>query len=186
MKHSRRVFVLAFIAAVMIGMPCLAQDVQPPFTWQGKGSATFISQDGTEDIEFQFEMSVDEQGMVEGKTVNEQGTSKVKHIFYTETKEYDFPGFFSRNIVIVILVNEYGHTPMLAVLNARVLMDKFMYGEVLMTRYEAGSDVAKALGVGDPEATLMYGDELPTELKAATKKCMPYGTAKIVGGYKNE
>ena len=186
MKYSRKAFVLAFVAAVMIGVPCLAQDVEPPFKWVGKGSATFISEYGTEDMEFQFEMSVDEQGMVEGKTINEDGTSKIKHIFYTEPKHYDFPGFFSRNIIIVFMINEESDNPMLAVYTARVLMDRLMYGEVMLARYEAGSDTARAFGVGDPEATLIYGDELPSDLKAAMKKCMPMGMAKIVGDYKKE
>lgn len=186
MKHSRKVFVLAFVVAVMIGIPCIAQEVEPPFTWAGKGSATFIGEYGTQDMEFQFEMSVDEQGMVKGKTTSDDGTSSIAHIFYTEPKQYDFPGFFSRNIVIVLMINEYGNNPMLAVMNARILMDKFLYGEVLVTEYEAGSDTARTLGVGDPEATLMYGEELPSNLKATMKKCMPFGMAKIIGDYKDE
>ncbi len=186
MKHSRPSFVLAFVAVVIVGIPCIAQDVQPPFKWAGKGAGTIVSEYGTEDFDFEFEMSVDEQGMVEGKTVNEDGTSRLKHVFYTERKEYELPGFFSRNLVLVFVVNEYGNDPFLAVLNARVLVDKFMYGELMLARYEAGNDTAKALGVGDPEATLMYGDELPTDLKAALKNCMPFGTAKIMGDYKNE
>ncbi len=186
MKQSRKVCVLAFVAAVIIGMPCLAQDVEPPFKWVGKGAGTFISEYGTQDLEFQFEMSVDEYGMVEGRTINEDGTSALKHVFYSDAKEHDFPGFFSRRMVFVFMINEYGSNPMLAVLNARVLMDKFMYGEVLMTRYEAGSDMARTLGVGDSEATLMYGEELPSDLKAALKKCMPFGTAKVVGDYKKD
>jgi len=62
----------------------MAQDVEPPFTWEGKGSASFISEGGIEDIDFQFELSIDEQGMFEGQTSNEDGTSKIKHVFYTE------------------------------------------------------------------------------------------------------
>ncbi|MBA7539115.1 hypothetical protein ES705_31393 [subsurface metagenome] len=44
MTHSAKKLVLAFIAAVVVGMPCMAQDVEPPFTWEGKGSGTFISE----------------------------------------------------------------------------------------------------------------------------------------------
>ena len=65
MAHLAKKLVLAFVAAVMMGMPCMAQDVQPPFTWEGKGSALFIGQYGTEEMDFQFELSIDEQGMVE-------------------------------------------------------------------------------------------------------------------------
>ena len=186
MTHSTKKLVLAFVAAVMMGMPCTAQEVEPPFTWKGEGTASFISEGGIQEIDFQFELSVDEQGMVDGKSTNEDGTSKIKHVFYSEPKQYDFPGFFTRNIVIVLMFDEYGGNPMLGVLNGRILMDKFLYGEMMLTGFEAGSDTAKALGIGDPEATLMEGDELPSALKSALKKCLPIGTVKIVGDYKNE
>ena len=186
MKHSTKKLVLAFVAAVMMGMPCTAQDVEPPFTWEGKGAASFISEGGIQEIVFQFELSIDEQGMVDGKSTNEDGTSKIKHVFYSEPKQYDFPGFFTRNIVIVLMFDEYGGNPMLGVLNGRILMDKFLYGEMMLTRYEAGSDTAKALGVGDSEATLMEGDELPSSLRSVLKKCLPIGVVKIEGDYKNQ
>jgi len=185
MTHTTKKLVLAFVAAVMIGMPCMAQDVEPPFTWEGKGVASFISEGGIREADFQFELSIDEQGMVDGKTSNEDGTSKIRHVFYTEPKQYDFPGFFMRNIVIVLIFDEYGNNPMLSVVNGRILMDKFLYGEMMLTGYEAGSDTAKALGVGDSEATLMEGDELPSRLKSVLKKCLPVGIVKIEGGYKN-
>ena len=184
MKLSTKAFVLTFVAAVMMGMPCIAQDVEPPFTWEGKGSASFISEGGIEDIDFQFELSIDEQGMFQGKTSNEDGTSKIKHVFYTEKKQYDFPGFFSRNLVIVLVINEYGDDPLLSVLDGRILVDKFFYGEAMLTRFEEGSDTAKALGVGNPWATLMEDDELPGSLKSALKKCLPFGMVKIEGDYK--
>ncbi len=184
MKLSTKAFVLVFVAAVMMGMPCMAQDVEPPFTWEGKGSVSFIGQYGTEDIDFQFELSIDEQGMFDGQTSNEDGTSKIKHVFYTEKKQYDFPGFFSRNLVIVLLIDEYGNNPMLSIVNGRILVDKFLYGEAMLTSFEEGSDIAKALGVGDPYATLMEDDELPSSLKSALKKCLPFGMVKIEGDYK--
>ncbi len=184
MKLSTKAFVLAFVAAVMMGMPCMAQDVEPPFTWEGKGSVSFISQGGIEDIDFQFELSIDEQGMFEGHTSNEDGTSKIKHVFYTEKKQYDFPGFFSRNLVIVLTINEYGDNPLLSVLDGRILVDKFFYGEAMLTSFEEGSDIAKALGIGNPEATLMEEDELPDTLKSVLKKCLPIGVVKIEGDYK--
>jgi len=184
MKLSTKAFVLAFVAAVMMGMPCMAQDVEPPFTWEGQGTASLISEGGTEEIDFQFELSIDEQGMFEGKTSNEDGSSTIKHVFYTEPKQYDFPGFFSRNLVIVLMFNEYGDNPLLSVLNGRILVDKFFYGEAMLTSFEEGSDTAKALGIGNPQATLMEDDELPSSLKSALKKCLPFGTVKIEGDYK--
>lgn len=186
MTHTTKKLVLAFVAAVMMGIPCMAQDVEPPFTWEGEGTGSFISEGGIEELDFQLELSVDEQGMVEGQTSSENGIARIKHVFYTDKKQYDFPGFFTRNIVIVFMLNESGDTPMLSVLNGRMLVDRFLYGEVMLTRYEAGSDTAEALGIGNPEATLMEGDELPYGLKSALKKCIPFGTVKIEGDYKQE
>jgi hypothetical protein len=186
MTNSTKKLVLALVAAVMMGMPCMAQDVEPPFTWEGKGTGSFISEGGIEGLDFQFELSVDEQGMVKGQTNSENGMARIKHVFYTEKKQYDWPGFFTRNIVIVFMLNEDGDTPMLSILNGRMLVDRFLYGEALLTMYEEGSDTAEALGVGDPEATLMEEDELPSALKSALKKCFPFGTVKIEGDYKKE
>ena len=184
MRLSAKTFVPMFVAVVMMALPCAAQDVEPPFTWQGKGSGSFISQGGIEELNFDFELSVDEQGMFKGQTSSDQGPARIVHVFASDRKEYEFPGFFSRNLVIVFMLNEYGSDPLLSILNGRALMDKFLYGEVLLARYEAGSDLAKALGVGDPEATLMDGDELPYNLKSALAKCLPFGTVKITGDYK--
>ena len=186
MKHATQTLVVAFVAAVLMGMPCLAQDVEPPFTWEGEGQAWFINEYGTGEIDFQFELSIDAQGRVEGQTSSEDGTSKIEHVFYTEKKQYELPGFFARNIVIVLMFDEYGSNPMLGILNGRLLGDTFLYGEVMLARYEAGSDTAKALGVGDPEATLMDNDELPYGLRAAFRNCLPIGMVKIEGDYRKE
>ena len=35
MTHSTKKVVLAFVVAVIMGMPCVAQDIEPPFTWEG-------------------------------------------------------------------------------------------------------------------------------------------------------
>jgi len=184
MKHSRKKLVLAFVVAVMMAVPCMAQDAEPPFTWEGKGSGSLISEGGIEDINFEFELSIDEQGMFKGQASNEEGASRILHVFYTEPKQYDFPGFFSRKLVVVMLINEYGDNPMLSVLNGRVVVDKFLYGEVMLIGYEQGSDTAKALGVGNPEVTLIEDDELPYGLKSALKECLPIGVVKIEGDYK--
>ncbi len=186
MKHSTKAFMLAFVAVVVAGIPCIAQDVKAPFTWEGKGTASFISEGGIEDVDFQFELSVDEQGMVSGQASNEDGASMIKHIFYSEPQQYDWPGYFSSRIIMVLAFNENGDYPMLGVYNGRLLVDKFLYGEILLTGYEAGSDTARALGVGNPEATLIEEDELPNGLKAALKKCFPIGVVKIEGDYRRE
>ena len=183
MTRTTKQLVLAFVAAVMIGMPCMAQDVEPPFTWEGKGSGSLISEVGTTDIDFQFELSIDEQGMFKGQTSSEDGISKIQHVFCTEAKQYELPGFFARNIVIVMLINEYSDSPMLSIVKGRVLVDKFLYGEVLLTGYEEGSETAKALGVGNPVVTLLEGSELPYSLRSVLEKCLPIGMVQIKGNF---
>jgi len=184
MTHPTKKIVLVFFMAVIMSICCMAQDIELPFTWEGKGNGSLLSENGIEDVEFQFELFIDEQGIVKGQASNEDGASKIQHVFYTETKQYDLPGFFSRNIVIVLLINEYGNNPMLSVLNGRVLIDRFLYGEVMLTRYEQDSDIARVLGVGNPVATLMEDGELPYNLKSALKKCLPFGVVKIKGDFK--
>lgn len=184
MRYSSRTCFLAYCAVLMMGTLGLGQDVEPPFTWAGQGRGSLVSENSIEDFDFQFELSVDGQGLVSGQSRSDNAIAKIKHVFYTEKKEYELPGLFSRNIVIVFLLNEYSDTPLLCILNGRILLDKILYGEMLLARYEPGSDMAKALGVDDPEATLMEGDELPASLKSALKKCLPFGTAKIQGAYK--
>ncbi len=186
MRHSTRTLVAMFVVAVMMGAPCLAQDVEPPFTWAGEGQASFISQGGIEDIEFEIEMSVDAQGKVQGQTSNEDGVSRIQHLFSSAKREFDFGGIYSRDVVIVLLFNEYSDSPMLSILNGRLLLDKFFYGEVMLGRYEEGSDLAKALGVGDPYATWTEEGALPYELRSALRECLPIGVVQIQGDYKEQ
>jgi hypothetical protein len=183
MRLRTRTLVATVVAVVTIGVSCLAQGVEPPFTWEGKGTATLVGEDGINEIEFQFELSIDEQGMFEGQTSNENGTSRIKHVFYADEEQHEF-GVSSRKVAIVVMINEYGDSPILSILNGRLLIDRFFYGEVMLARYEAGSDTAKALGVGSSEATYMQDGELPWNVKSVLKKCLPLGSVQIKGGYK--
>jgi len=185
MNHWTRTLVATLIAAVMMGIPCLAQNVEPPFTWEGDGTASLVSEGGINDLDFKFTLSVDEQGMLEGQTSNEDGTSRIKHVFYADEAQHEF-GVFSRKVVIVLMINEYGSDPILSILNGRLLVDKFFYGEVLLARYEAGSNTAKTLGVGSPEATYMQDGELPWNVKSVLKECLPLGSVQIEGGYRQQ
>ena len=89
MTHSTQKLILTFVAAAMTGMPCAAQEVEPPFTWEGKGSASFYSEQRIKNTDFQFELSVDEQGMVSGHASNEDGISEIQHVFYSEPEQHD-------------------------------------------------------------------------------------------------
>ena len=185
MIHRTKTAFLACVTIAMIGMPCVAQDVEVPFTWQGKGTGSFPGDQGIEEVDLQLELSVDAQGMVSGKAMTDDGASPIKHVFYTDKKSYDeIPGFFTRKLVIVFLIDEYGDNPMLAVVNGRALTDKFLYGEVMLTRYETDSETSKALGVGNPEATWMVGDEPSSRLKSVLNDGLPFGTVKFQGDFK--
>jgi len=83
------------------------------------------------------------------------------------------------------MTNEGGSEPMLAILNGRLLAGRFFTAEVLLKRYEQGSQSDKALGVGNPMGTPIDEDYLPSSLKSALKKSMPFGTVKIEGAYAN-
>ncbi len=186
MYYSIKVFVLTIAATVMMGIPCLSQDVEPPFTWEGEGAVTFIRQEGTEVIDFDIKLSIDKDGYVKGYTKQNDSSSTIKHVFASEKKEYELPGFFSRKVVIVLMLNENDDNPMLAIMNGRLLVDKFFYGETLLTRYEAGSDIAKALGIGNPQVTLMEEGGLPWNLQSMLDKCLPFGVVQIEGKYKKD
>lgn len=186
MKSSIGEIVLVFVTVLLTTIPCMAEDVKPPFAWQGDGVASIIGKDGTNDINFKFEFAIDEDGLVNGKTSNKDGESAIKHIFCSEKKESDWPGFFTRRIVIVLMLNESGDNPMLSVINGRVLADKFIYGELLVSRYEHGSDIASVLGVGDSEMTQIETGELPYDLSSTLEKCQPIGIARIEGDYVKE
>ena len=185
MSHMTKVCILVLALNVTARIPCIAQGVEPPFTWGGEGTASLVSEDGINEIDFQFELSVDEQGMFEGQTSREDGASRIKHVFYADEARHEF-GMFSRKVVIVLIINEYGDDPILSILNGRLLVDRFFHGEVLLARYEEGGDTARALGVGSPEATYMQDGELPGKVKSVLKECLPVGTVQIKGGYKQQ
>ena len=183
MRFFRHVAVGAVAAATLLGTASLAQEVEPPFTWKGKGVGSFIAQDGINEINFNLELAVDVDGNVKGKTVSDEGESTVKHMFFGQRVEHEFPGYYSRKAILVLAINEQGVEPMLAVLNGRLLAGRFFSGEALLKRYEPDSDTDKALGVGNPTATQIEEDYLPSSLKSALKKAMPFGTVKIEGAY---
>jgi len=171
-------------AILLLGTVSLAQEVEPPFTWQGKGEATFLSEYGTEEMKVGFELAVDEWGGIKGKTTSDSGDSAIKHVFYADRVEYELPGFYSRKVIVVLMINEDGGEPMLAIMDGRLLSGRFFSGEVRIARSEPGSSTNRAFGVGDPVGTQIDEDYLPSSLKSAMKKSMPFGTFKIEGAYK--
>jgi hypothetical protein len=174
---------MCFNVVLCLGLTGMAQQVEPPFTWEGKGNASLIGRDGINEIIFDFELSIDEDGMVQGKTYNEDGSSLVKHVYYSDLIDHDFEGLFSQKIMIVTILNEYGRNPVISILNGRLLVNKLFYGEVLFAEYSPNSDLANQLGIGNQQATLMDNGSLPWSVKNALKKCLPFGTVSIEGQF---
>jgi hypothetical protein len=179
----RQIVVGSVAAVTLLGTVSLAQEVEPPFTWKGKGLGSFIAQDGINEISFNLELAVDADGGVKGKTISDEGESTIKHMFYGERVEHEFPGYYSRKAILVLMINEQGTEPMLAIFNGRLLAGRFFTGEALLMRSEPDSETDKALGVGNPIATRIEEDNLPSSLKSALKKAIPFGTVKIEGAY---
>lgn len=185
MELFRRMIVGAVAAVAFLGTVTLAQEVQPPFAWKGKGLASLIAEQGINEVSFNFELAVDANGGVKGKTTSDQGNSELKHLFYGERVEHELPGYYSRKAILVLAFNEQGSDPLLLILNGRLLADRFFTGDMLIKRYEPYEETDKALGVGDPTATPIYEDYLPSSLKSALKKTLPFGAVKIEGAYQN-
>jgi hypothetical protein len=181
MKQAIKASVLALFVAIITGTPGLAQDVEPPFTWKGEGLTSWFSSGGISKDKIKLEISVDEQGMVDGRLHTEGKIRPIKHLFYSEMKQYGFMD--ARNLVIVFLRIVENNMPVLSIFNGRIVDDRFIYGEVLFIQCKWDSDTARVLGLDDSEATLMEGDELPEKLKAVLKKGVPCGTTVVEGGY---
>jgi hypothetical protein len=181
MKHTIKKFVLILVVAKMISVPCIAQDVEPPFTWKGEGTTSWFNSAGISKDNIKFELSVDEEGMIDGRLHTKGKAKAIKHIFYTEMKKYGF--LHARNLVLVFLRVVENNTPVLSIFNGRIVEDRFIYGEVLLIQCKWDSDTARVLGLDEAKATLMEGDDLPDKLKAVLKKGVPCGTTVIEGNY---
>ena len=183
MRLSKQIVVVAVAAVAFLGTLSQAQEAEPPFTWKGKGLVSFVAEQGIKEVSFNLELAVDANGGIKGKTSSEDGSSTIKHVFYGERVEHELPGYSSRKAMLVLVINEQGSNPMLAVLNGRLLAGRFFTGEALIKRYEPSSEPDKALGVGEPIATAIDEEALPASLKSALKKMIPVGTVKIEGAF---
>ena len=178
----RRIVAASVVAMTFLGTVALAQEMEPPFTWEGKGLANFIAEEGTREISFNFELAVDASGSVVGKATSEEGQSAIKHMFFDERVEHEM-GLYSRKSIIVLMMNEQGAEPMLLVLDGRLLAGRLFIGEVRVKRSEPGSTTDNALEVNNPVATQIQEGSMPYSLKAALQKTVPIGTVKIEGAY---
>lgn len=184
MNHSVRTTVMAVAAIMLLGSVCMAQE--PPLTWKGKGVASFMGEYGVEDLEFEIKLHIDEAGMIKGETKTDDGGAQIERLYYSQKKEYEFGEFSAQEVVFVLLTDSDSDSPMMIILDGRVLVDKFCYGELLLKQYEKDGSVEKGLDIGDKMAAEIYEGYPPEGLKAARKKCVPFGYFKITGGFVTE
>ena len=52
MRLSKQIVVVAVAAVAFLGTLSLAQEVEPPFTWKGKGLVSFVAEQGIKEVSF--------------------------------------------------------------------------------------------------------------------------------------
>ncbi|MCA9446600.1 MAG: hypothetical protein KC931_05760, partial [Candidatus Omnitrophica bacterium] len=150
MSFVRLGSVMALVTLLFAGA-CFAQEPEVPLTWKGAGEANFISSNGEQEIEFDLEFHVDEDGMVTGKTTNDEGSTELEKFYYGNEVDGEYPVMDSRRLIIVLRLKS-SDMPLLVIMNGTVLGDKYFYGELrLASPNEDGME--EALDLGDKMAT---------------------------------
>ena len=184
-RFFRQIAIGTTLAAAVFVAVGQSQEVEPPFAWKGKGEVSFVGEYDITEMNFDFELAVDSEGCVTGKTKSDEGESTIKHMFHGERVNHAYRDYFSRKVILVLMLNEQGSEPMLAILNGRLLAGRLFVGEVMLKRSEANSEADRALGVGDSMVTPIDEDNLPYSLKSALKTAIPVGCIKIEGAYQD-
>ncbi len=160
-------------SAAMIG---LAQDVDVPLTWSGKGKAKILMDDEMKEASFQAKIHVDADGYVTGKLSNSDSGLKVVRLYY----EYKKDGLRK---LILILRDESYDDPKLIIMEGRVMKDTFFYGEIFFKPFDKNGKIEKGLDLEYNVAVEIYEKYLPKTLEEAMDACKPVGCFIIEGGY---
>ena len=64
MKLWKKILGWSLTAIAVLGTASAAAEIEPPFTWKGKGVASFIAEYGIDEIQFTLEVSVDAEGQI--------------------------------------------------------------------------------------------------------------------------
>ncbi|MFH1740912.1 MAG: hypothetical protein ABIH23_18050, partial [bacterium] len=137
MTHMGRIIGIAVAGIMLLGMTSVAQDPEPPFTWKGKGVASFISKEGPNDVHFDIQIRIDADGTVSGKTSTDDGSADIERLYYGEKVKFELPELTARRLVLVLMINKDSDNPSVVIMNGRTLVDKFCYGELLIRRISA-------------------------------------------------
>ena len=183
MKQYARAIGMAVAGIMLLGMVCMAQAPEPPFTWKGEGLASFIGEEGTTDLEFNVKINIDVDGAVTGETSTDEGSSPIKQLYYGEQVGFDFPPIEARRLTLVIMIGDDSDQPGLVIMSGHILVDKFWFGELFFKPFEAGGSIEKGLDIGNNIATAIDQEYLPQGLNNALNKCIPIGCFKVTGGF---
>ncbi|MEW6238020.1 MAG: hypothetical protein AB1656_21740 [Candidatus Omnitrophota bacterium] len=178
MNYSRLGIGWWMVAALLLsaGPAALAQDVELPLTWQGKGKAVLLTEDEISDFEIHATIKVDSDGWVEGEFEAEDGKAVIKRFYYETAVDG------ARNLVIVLL-DQNEENPLLILLKSRILKDRLLYGEVYVKPFEKEGEIEKGLNLGENTAQEIYSDYVPPSLTKALKTCKPIGGFALNGSY---
>lgn len=157
-----------------------AQEVPVPFTWVGKAQASILTDQGVETLDFQVDLGVDAQGVVNGKTFIDEGSIPIEKLYYGPENNG------ARRLVLVVSLYD-DENPTLFILHGRTLQNHFFYGEVFTKKLESQGEIEKGLSLTEHTAVELYGEnDLPANLKNAIKACRPLGCFMIKGDFKKE
>jgi len=174
------------IGAVVLGIGLhlgagvsFAQDPELPLAWKGDGEATFVGRDGEQEIDFDFEIHIDSEGVVTGHTSTGDGQAQIERFYYGEEVKSEYPALNSRKIVLALSIRG-GDTPLLVLMDGRALGAKMFYGELRLARLNA-EGMKEALDIGNKSATAISEESLPSGLKKALKESVPMGYFGVEG-----
>lgn len=168
---------LAFgLTAFAGGTAAFAQNVEPPFTWKGDGTAWFVNQGAVESLSFKVQTRVEADGTVSGEFSTDDGSATVERLYYGQVENN------SRKVILVLTVKT-DEDGILYILDGRLIGDNLLYGEVLIKKFEKDGEIEKGLYLGDKTAQEIYPDYLPSGLKKALSTCRPAGCVKVSGGF---
>jgi len=175
MKLGKWIGALMLLLILGLGAVCDAQEVNVPFTWNGKGTGFLMEKDGINSLDFNLKISVDQDGIVSGETSTDDGNAAIERLYYTESSEG------VRQLVLVIRVQ--GDDPVLYLLVGRAMKNRLFYGEVFTKKFEKDGSVEKELNIGDKTAAQFSEEGFPDSVKKAMKASKLIGCFKVSGDF---
>ena len=174
--NLRIAFVLGLFIVCIGATSVFAQEPEPPFTWNGEGSAVLIDEDGITEINFTAKVDVDSDGWVTGKLCDGDDCANIERVYYGPFIEG------AQKIYIVLSVKD-GEKDKLILMDCRMIAGILLYGEIYVKDYVKEGDIEKGLSIGDKVAQEIYEDYMPTGLKKALKAFKPCGAMAIKGNF---